>query len=676
MEEGETYKVKVRARYDGTAGDWSGEVMIVVTGAAATTATPVNPTITDSANSPPTASAGPDQTAAEGSAVSLDGAATDSDTEDTLAYSWTHDDTLSITITGSDSLSASFTAPDVAANTTITVTLTVNDGTVEVSDTLQVTIADSPNSPPTVNAGQDQEVAEGATVTLSGTVSDDDPEDAPTYSWTHDGALSITITGSDSLSASFTAPDVAANTTITVTLTVDDGTVEVSDTLQVTIADSPNSPPTVNAGQDQEVAEGATVTLSGTVSDDDPEDTLAYSWTHDDTLSITITGSDSLSASFTAPDVAANTTITVTLTVDDGTVEVSDTLQVTIADSPNSPPTVNAGQDQEVAEGATVTLSGTVSDDDPEDTLAYSWSHNSTLSITFDASALDASFTAPQVDSDTAIAFTLTADDGVVVHSDTVTVTVLDVPASYTQTQPVVLEPNEPRDARDMGRIILNSTQPGTIDVGWEAPNEAPVDYRISWAKVGEPFPIWTDLSGNAFPTDTSHTITGLEEGETYKMKMRARYDGTAGDWSGEVMIVVTGAAATTATPVNPTITDSANSPPTASAGPDQTAAEGSAVSLDGAATDSDTEDTLAYSWTHDDTLSITITGSDSLSASFTAPDVAANTTITVTLTVDDDGTVEVSDTLQVTIADSPNSPPTVNAGQDQEVGQDQRAPR
>ena len=376
-------------------------------------------------------------------------------------------------------------------------------------------------------------------MTLSGTVSDDDPGDAPTYSWTHDGALAITITGSDSLSASFTAPDVAANTTITVTLTVNDGTVEVSDTLQVTIADSPNSPPTVNAGQDQEVAEGATVTLSGTVSDDDPEDAPTYSWTHDGALSITITGSDSLSASFTAPDVAANTTITVTLTVDDGTVEVSDTLQVTIADSPNSPPTVNAGQDQEVAEGATVTLSGTVSDDDPGDTLAYSWSHNSTLSITFDASALDASFTAPQVDSDTAIAFTLTADDGVVVHSDTVTVTVLDVPASYTQTQPVVLEPNEPRDARDMGRIILNSTQPGTIDVGWEAPNEAPVDYRISWAKVGEPFPIWTDLSGNAFPTDTSHTITGLEEGETYKMKMRARYDGTAGDWSGEATIAV-----------------------------------------------------------------------------------------------------------------------------------------
>ena len=482
------------------------------------------------------------------------------------------------------------TAPDVAANTTVTVTLTVDDGTAEVSDTLQVTVTDSPNIPPAVNAGQDQEVAEGATVALSGTVSDDDPGDTLAYSWTHDDTLSITITGSDSLSASFTAPDVAANTTVTVTLTVDDGTAEVSDTLQVTVTDSPNIPPAVNAGQDQEVAEGATVALSGTVSDDDPGDTLAYSWTHDDTLSITITGSDSLSASFTAPDVAANTTVTVTLTVDDGTAEVSDTLQVTITDSPNIPPAVNAGQDQEVAEGATVALSGTVSDDDPGDTLAYSWSHNSTLSITLDASALDASFTAPQVDSDTAIAFTLTADDGVVVHSDTVTVTVLDVPAGYTQTQPVVLEPNEPRDTRDMGRIILNSTQPGTIDAGWEAPNEAPVDYRIYWAKVGEPFPIWTDLSGNAFPADMSHTITGLEEGETYKVKVRARYGGTAGDWSGEVTITVAGTAP--------------NAPATGSPAISGTAQVGQTLTADTSGiTDENgmTNSTLSYQWVSND---------------------------------------------------------------------------
>ena len=119
---------------------------------------------------------------------------------------------------------------------------------------------------------------------------------------------------------------------------------------------TPNSPPVVEAGADQEVAEGATVTLSGSATDADPEDDLTYEWTHDSTLTITITGSDSLSASFTAPDVAANTTITVTLTVNDGTVEVSDALQVTIADSPSIPPAADAGLN--------LTATGSITDTD------------------------------------------------------------------------------------------------------------------------------------------------------------------------------------------------------------------------------------------------------------------------------------------------------------------------
>ena len=100
-------------------------------------------------------------------------------------------------------------------------------------------------------------------MTLSGTASDDDPGDNLTYSWIHDSALTITITGSDSLSASFTAPDVAANTTITVTLTVSDGTVDVSDALQVTIADSPSIPPAADAGLN--LAAAGSITGAGTL---------------------------------------------------------------------------------------------------------------------------------------------------------------------------------------------------------------------------------------------------------------------------------------------------------------------------------------------------------------------------------------------------------------------------
>ena len=443
-----------------------------VSDGADTVADTVTVTVRDSASNAPTADAGPDQTVDEGDAVTLDGSGSSDPNNDPLAYSWTHDGDPAITITGSDSLSASFTAPNVAANTTITVTLTVNDGTVDVSDTLQVTITDSTNHPPVVGAGDDQEVVEGDTVSLSGTATDDDPEDAPTYSWTHDGALAITITGSDSLSASFTAPNVAANTTITVTLTVNDGTVDVSDTLQVTITDSTNHPPVVGAGDDQEVVEGDTVSLSGTATDDDPEDAPTYSWTHDGALAITITGSDSLSASFTAPNVAANTTVTVTLTVNDGTVDVSDTLQVTITDSTNHPPVVGAGDDQEVVEGDTVSLSGTATDDDPEDAPTYSWTHDGALAITITGSdSLSASFTAPNVAANTTVTVTLTVNDGTVDVSDTLQVTITD-----STNHPPVVGAGDDQEVVEGDTVSLSGT--ATDD----DPEDAPT---YSWTHDG-----------------------------------------------------------------------------------------------------------------------------------------------------------------------------------------------
>ena len=218
---------------------------------------------------------------------------------------------------------------------------------------LGITVAGSANSPPTVNAGQDQEVAEGATVTLSGTANDDDLDDTLTYLWTHDGSLAITFADPAALLTTFTAPNVAANTTVTVTLTVNDGTVDISDTLQVNITDSPNNPPEVEAGDDQEVAEGATVTLSGTANDDDLDDTLTYLWTHDGSLAITFADPAALLTTFTAPNVAANTTVTVTLTVNDGTDSDTDTMVLTILDvtTDNIRPTVDAGPNQTVKEG-------------------------------------------------------------------------------------------------------------------------------------------------------------------------------------------------------------------------------------------------------------------------------------------------------------------------------------
>ena len=129
--------------------------------------------------------------------------------------------------------------------------------------------------------------------------------------------------------------------------------------------------------------------------------------------------------------------------------DVTDTLQVTITDSPNSPPTANAGQDQEVVEGSMVSLDGTASDTDPGDTLTYAWAHNSTLTISFaDRTDLDTAFTAPNVDSDTVVQFTLTVSDGTasVSYSMLVTITPLESkPEPRDNNDPVADDPDTNR---------------------------------------------------------------------------------------------------------------------------------------------------------------------------------------------------------------------------------------
>ncbi len=189
----------------------------------------------------------------------------------------------------------------------------------------------------------------------------------------------------------------------------------------------PSIPLNIDAGSDQTVPEGTTVTLNGIVIDAG-NGTPTYTWSHNSSLDIRLTNLASPSTTFTTPQVDADTAITFTLTADDGTVTAADSLVVTVTDGPilNSPPVANAGQDQAVQEGRTVTLNGAATDPDGDD-LTYTWSHDSTMEITFDASLPIATFVAPSVDTDTTVTFTLTVSDGLTASTDTVLVTVKDV---------------------------------------------------------------------------------------------------------------------------------------------------------------------------------------------------------------------------------------------------------
>ena len=69
-------------------------------------------------------------------------------------------------------------------------------------------------------------------------------------------------------------------------------------------------------------------------------------------------------------------------------------------------------------------------------------------------------------------------------------------------------------------------------------PSPAPTDYRVDWAKSGESYQSYKVDEGHVYPegSATTVTITDLEAGTEYKVRMRARYNqGEHADspWSG-----------------------------------------------------------------------------------------------------------------------------------------------
>ena len=378
-------------------------------------------------NNAPVAEAGPDLPVDEGGSITLQGSGSDDD-NDPLTYSWSQDSRLSFD--NSSSATPTVTASSVTADTQITLTLTVDDGTTFVEDMMTLTIRNV-NNAPVAEAGPDLPVDEGDSITLQGSGSDDD-NDPLTYSWSQDSRLSFD--NSSSATPTVTASSVTADTQITLTLTVDDGTTFVEDMMTLTIRNV-NNAPVAEAGPDLPVDEGDSITLQGSGSDDDG-DPLTYSWSQSPATPVVSFGNQtSATSTITAPSVAADTTITLTLTVNDGTTTDTDMMVLTVQNvtSQNFRPTVNAGPDQTVNEGAAVTLLGTASDPD-DDPLEYAWTQVSgpTVMLAND-DTLRPQFTAPRLTSDGEIVLMLTVTDGAGGSAeDTVTVTVRDVPISVS----------------------------------------------------------------------------------------------------------------------------------------------------------------------------------------------------------------------------------------------------
>jgi hypothetical protein len=297
-------------------------------------------TVIEPSNQKPTANAGSDQTVNEGDAVSLDGSGS-SDPDGTVeSYSWTQTAGTSVTLDDASSATPSFTAPDVGADgetLTLELTVTDNDGATSTADTVNVKVDNViVNQPPTANAGSDQTVNEGASVSLDGSASTDPDGDTLTYAWTQTAGTSVTLSGASSATPSFTAPDVGADgDTLTFELTVDDGNGHTTtDSVAIAVNDvAPvNQPPVASlTANPTTIDEGSTSALDASASTDDAGIAqYAFEQVGGTAGTITVDSTDPSKATFQAPSISADETATIQVTVKDAE-DLTDSATVDIA---------------------------------------------------------------------------------------------------------------------------------------------------------------------------------------------------------------------------------------------------------------------------------------------------------------------------------------------------------
>jgi hypothetical protein len=349
-----------------------------------------------------------------------------------------------------------------------------------IADTASTTVTvevPTQNTPPTADAGADQTVDEGTTVTLDASGSNDpDASDVLTYTWTQTEGQSVSISDAMAEQATFTAPDVDSETTLTFQVEATDGDTVDTDTVDVTVQPT-NDQPVADAGPDQTVIAGETVQFDGTGSSDPEGETLSYSWTLTGGPSVgSLADTNVAQPTFTASDTTTGTAVYELEVTDTQGATATDTVEVTVEPAPEASVAVAHSTDSTtVAPGETVTITATFTQMDANSpamvpTVPDGWA------ITDTTAAGDWSYVAAQ---QTFLgSLSLSDSDGVsgeYTHTYTVKVPADAEPGDYTvSSEGSAIEPVSGDNVTDTASTTITIEEPGLDPVVGENP---PMDH-------------------------------------------------------------------------------------------------------------------------------------------------------------------------------------------------------
>ncbi|MFC1736536.1 PKD domain-containing protein [Candidatus Hydrogenedentota bacterium] len=328
----------------------------------------VDTVIVSTENTAPMADAGLDRTRTLNDTVVLNGGGSYDADGDLLTYSWSIASIPEGSLAALNDLTAVNPEFEVDVAGSYIIELVVNDGTVD-SEPDSVTISTG-NAAPVANAGPDQSISQSGRATLDGSGSFDVDGDPLTYSWNIVSRPAGSQADLDDWLAVRTSLDADIGGTYLIQLTVSDGTAQSPpDAVLVSIG---NIVPAADAGLDQAADVSGSVTLDGSGSHDADADELTYLWRIVSRPAGSLAELDNTTTAETGFTVDVDGVYVIQLVVSDGTSDSTpDTVTISTG---NVAPVADAGPDQAVDPGDTVTLDGENSSDANDDALEYSWS--------------------------------------------------------------------------------------------------------------------------------------------------------------------------------------------------------------------------------------------------------------------------------------------------------------